>query len=230
MGYKAVIFDLDDTLYEYVTPNKVAMNKVFELVQTKENIPYEEVKTAFYKARQKNQKLLLGRAASHNRLLYFQKTLEELNCPSVKLAFEMYNVFWDTFLENIALFDGVQELFDELIKKDIKICILTDLTAHIQFRKLIKLDIADKISFLVTSEEVGAEKPHPIIFHTALEKLNLTKNEVIMVGDSYKKDIEGALNLAIDCVWCNYDNKEMDKVDEKVKVIKNFKDLREVVL
>ena len=64
-----------------------------------------------------------------------------------------------------------------------------------QIRKLIKLGYKD-IS-LVTSEEVGVEKPDEAIFYYALNKINLKPEQVIMIGDSYAKDILGATNIGI---------------------------------
>ena len=77
------------------------------------------------------------------------------------------------------------------------ICCVTDLTAEIQFRKLMKLNLENKIKFIVTSEEVGIEKPNKKMFEKALEKLNLKADQVIMIGDSMSKDILGGEALEI---------------------------------
>ena len=85
----------------------------------------------------------------------------------------------------------------ECNSKNIPICCVTDLTADIQFRKLMKLNLENKIKYIVTSEEVGIEKPNKKIFEKALEKLNLKSNQVIMIGDSAPKDILGGEALGI---------------------------------
>ena len=97
--------------------------------------------------------------------------------------FKIYNIYWDTFLENMIPFDEVYEFLE---KYKNKICLVTDLTAHIQYRKIEKLRLNKYISRVVTSEEVGKEKPHPYMFILALEKLGKTvisisknKNNVI---------------------------------------------------
>jgi putative hydrolase of the HAD superfamily len=45
------------------------------------------------------------------------------------------------------------------------------------------------VDYLVSSEEAGAEKPDPKVFELSLEKLGLKKDEVVMIGDNYEKDI-----------------------------------------
>ena len=77
------------------------------------------------------------------------------------------------------------------------IAIVSDMTTHIQLRKLKKLKITKYIDYLVTSEEAGSEKPHSIMFLLALNKLRLKPEEVIMVGDSLISDIEGANSVGI---------------------------------
>ena len=56
------------------------------------------------------------------------------------------------------------------------------------------------------SEEVGALKPGARIFDVAMalnrrELPSLEKEEVVMVGDSWGSDIEGAMNAGIDAIW-----------------------------
>ena len=82
-------------------------------------------------------------------------------------------------------------------KKNIPICCVTDLTAEIQFKKLSYLNLENHIKYIVTSEEVGIEKPHRKMFEKALEKLRLKSSQVIMIGDSLEKDISGAENIGI---------------------------------
>jgi len=69
--------------------------------------------------------------------------------------------------------------------------------AHIQIRKLERLGVLDLIDFLVTSEEVGCEKPDSKVFDLALRKINLSKEDVIMIGDSLTKDVEAAQTYGI---------------------------------
>ena len=71
-------------------------------------------------------------------------------------------------------------------------CVVTDMTAHIQIRKIARLGIAPYIAHLVTSEEVGAETPDRRMFETAVGKLGVAIERCLMLGDSLTKDVEGA--------------------------------------
>ena len=117
------------------------------------------------------------------------------------LSLQMYEMYWGTFIEKMQLFPGARSLIDSLCEKGIMIAVCTDLTAHIQHRKLIALGLSDDIFCLVTSEEAGREKPASEMFALCLEKLGLPAEEVCYIGDNYSKDIVGAKACGMKAIW-----------------------------
>ncbi len=224
--YKGILLDIDNTLYNYDITHKIAENQVLEFCINELNLEKDIVENAYEIGRKKVHIELSETAASHNRLLYFQKMCEILNINSLDYAFRIYNIYWDTFLENMTPFDGI---YDFLEKYKNKICLVTDLTAHIQYRKIEKLKLNQFIDKIVTSEEAGREKPHPYMFMLALEKLNLGKHEVCMIGDSFKKDILGASNLGIDSIWFNHENKQEKYNNQSIKEVTMFEKILELI-
>jgi putative hydrolase of the HAD superfamily len=63
------------------------------------------------------------------------------------------------------------------------------------FRSHFALD--DLVAAAVASCDHGFNKPHPSIFRTALEQLSVAPEEAVMVGDSYRHDIEGARTVGM---------------------------------
>lgn len=226
MKYKGILLDIDNTLYDYNTTHSFAKNRVLDYCMSEFDLSKVEISAAYEKARNKVHFELIETAASHNRLLYFQKMLEILKINALKYSFEIYNIYWDSFLEVLKPFDGI---YDFLEKYEQKICLVTDLTAHIQYRKIKKLKLDKYCNFLVTSEEVGREKPHPYMFMLALQKLNLNQNEVCMIGDNLNKDIIGATNLGIESIWFNHEDKLLTSDNILIKEVKNFKDIIELL-
>lgn len=215
---KGILIDIDNTLYDYNHTHTIAMDSVYnKYLQDFSDL--ESFKKAFIAARNIVHSQLINTASSHNRLLYFQKTLELLNIKNTLFAKTLYDTYWNTFLDNINLFEGVEEFFIE--NSDKKICLVTDLTAYIQYRKIEKMGISQYVNFVVTSEEVGVEKPNSKMFETALQKMQMQSDEVCMIGDSYEKDIVGAKNLNIKAYWLTDTNSE----DENVFAFKTFKEL-----
>jgi HAD superfamily hydrolase (TIGR01509 family) len=226
MRHKGILLDIDNTLYDYNITHSFAKNRVLDYCISEFGISKVEISSAYEKARNKVHVELSETAASHNRLLYFQKMLEILNINTLKYSFEIYNVYWDNFLEVLKPFDGI---YNFLEKYKNKICLVTDLTAHIQYRKIKKIKLENYCDKIVTSEEAGREKPHPYMFMLALHKLDLRPNEVCMIGDSFKKDILGATGLGIESIWFNHEDKLEKYNDNLIKQVKNFKEILELV-
>lgn len=197
---KAVILDLDDTLYAYGPLDVEARNRVREYTCVKLGIVEQQYEEAFCYGRGETKRQLGDVGASHNRLLYFQKTLEYLGVRPMPMSLQMYEIYWGTFLGQMCLRDGVREFLDRMHEHGIKIAICTDMTAHIQHRKIEALGIAEDISCLVTSEEAGREKPAPEIFALCLDKLGMTAGEVCCIGDSQERDVDGARALGIQAI------------------------------
>ena len=197
---KAVVFDLDDTLYGYEALDREARDRVKELVCGELKIAAEVYEEAYAYGRSETKRQLADMAASHNRLLYCQKTLEYLGVNPMPFSLRMYEAYWGTFLEKMRLFDGVREFVDRMREQEMTIMSCTDLTAHIQHRKIEALGLVEDIKYLVTSEEAGREKPAPEMFALCLEKLKKRPEEVCCIGDSLERDVKAALAAGMQAV------------------------------
>jgi len=230
MAYAAVLLDLDNTLYKYDPNHNKSMDKVKQHCIQHFNISEKEFLEKFKTARKQTHINLHNTASSHNRVLYFQGLLELLGINSLTNTLLLYNLYWDTFIENMCFMEGVEDALIYWKNKGIKLCILTDLTTHIQLRKIKKLGLEKYIDFLVTSEQVGHEKPHAYMFHTALEKVEVDKDKVIMIGDSWNKDIVGAKNFGIQSIWITESTEHNDDIDDvTIFKVKTFNDIRKIV-
>ena len=222
MRYKGILLDIDNTLYNYTISHSLAKSRVIDFCVDKFGLSKIEIISAYSEARNKVHIELSQTAACHNRLLYFQRMLEILNVNALKYSFEIYNVYWDNFLNALKPFDGVYDLLEMY---ENRICLLTDLTAHIQYRKIQKLHLDKYCNKIVTSEEAGCEKPHPFMFMSGLYKLNLRANEVCMIGDSFKKDILGANSLGIQSIWFNHENNKENFDSDIIKEVRSFNEI-----
>jgi len=68
--------------------------------------------------------------------------------------------------------------------------------------------------FTIFSDEVGYDKPSPIIFKQALKLLGVEPQQTIHVGDLPETDIIGAKGMGMLTVWVNR--------DEEVSLDKSF--------
>ncbi len=189
----AILFDTDNTLYAYEPAHAAAMAAVREKVVRTFSIDATAFDEAFATARKEVKARLKRTAASHSRLLYMQRMLEIIGLGSqVMLALDFEQTYWRTFLSRATLFDDVKELLDDLRLLGVPTVVVTDLTAQIQFRKIVYFGLDPYFDFIVTSEEAGSDKPAAAPFLIALEKLDLHGKRIWMIGDDPETDIAGS--------------------------------------
>lgn len=205
---KGIIFDLDDTLYAYEPVNEDAMSALQTYACSRLHISEEKFRQEYEKARREIKRGLPHSASGHNRLLYCQRFLENCRRYSPGLALEMYEVYWGYILEHMELREGAVELLKYCRSAGLETAVCTDLTAHIQHRKLQKLGIAGYIDMLVTSEEAGVEKPGEAIYDMTLRKLGVKPEETVFVGDDFERDVEGPLKAGMRPIWLSGDRRE----------------------
>ena len=224
--FKGLLLDIDNTLYDYGSAHAHALAGVCDYCADNFQLSRNDVLKYYNMARENVHIQLSETASSHNRLLYFQKMLELINVNPLDHGFSIYNVYWDCFLASIIPFRGVSEL---MRRYNGDVCFVTDLTAHIQFRKIEKLGLNRYCDKLVTSEEAGKEKPHPYIFMLALNKLNMQAHQVCMIGDSFKKDIMGSSHLGITSIWLNTQESIQTYNKNTIQEVRSFNEVLELV-
>lgn len=91
--------------------------------------------------------------------------------------------------------------------------------------------LADYFQSVVESAVVGVRKPDPEIFAIGVRRLGLNPAEVVVIGDSYQKDIEPAMHLGCQTVWIKgraWDDRENGIVHEQI--IHHFVNLEAILL
>ena len=190
---KAVIFDIDNTLYSYDENHIYGMEALAVYCRDSFGITTDDMQACYRKAgRIMTDRIGTDTAAIHSRMLRMQCMLELLEQPLFPHARNMYHAYWDTFIQHIQSNPGILEFMKELKKRKIRIGIGTDMTAYVQYRKLEAIGVTSYIDFIVTSEEAGVEKPTPHLFELCVEKAGVPAGECAFIGDNLTKDVKGA--------------------------------------
>ena len=105
------------------------------------------------------------------------------------------------------LIPGAAELIHQLKQKGYKLALIADGRPGTYYNVLTQYDLYRLFDAIAISEEVGVEKPDARMFIHALNQLNITPKEygrTIMVGNYLARDIKGANNLGMICVWLDW--------------------------
>ena len=134
---KEVIFDIDDTLYDYEVGHAQGMKKMGEYAQRELGVDAGEFQEAYQRLnREITERLGRDDAAIHSRSIRLQNLLEQLQKPLFPHLNRLYHAYWDTLLEISAPEPGSLEAVKRLSENGISIGIGTDMTVRMQYEKL----------------------------------------------------------------------------------------------
>ena len=205
---KTIILDIDDTLYEWAALDPVVVRDVMG-PYVKEHFGWtvEEYYKRLYEATDELVAFSGTTGDCRDRIIRYQLMVEKAGYPVDPHAYDMYHLYWDTFLQRIRPYEGTIEALQALRERGIRIGVCSDNTAELQFKKLRVLGLGAYIDFVVTSAEAGIEKPDPKIFERALQKADCKPEECLFVGDVYAKDVLGPEKAGMRALWFNNKNK-----------------------
>jgi putative hydrolase of the HAD superfamily len=196
-----VVLDLDNTFYDYEEAHEAAMTAARNKACAVLGIGRADFEQAFAASRQDVKRRLGATASAHSRLLYFQRMIERLGMKTrVSLSLDLEQTYWRAFLVGCRLRPGALEFLMDVRSIGATTAILSDLTAQIQFRKIVFFGLEGLVDFVVTSEEVGVDKSGLRPFEVLKEKLRLSPSICVwMIGDDscdmLAKDSIGAVTL-----------------------------------
>ena len=202
-NYKKYIFDLDYTL---LIPDWSRENDYF-----KKNVPLEE-QEEFIKQK---QDIINVYEAEYPKYDYKSLSDHFKNYGfhlSVDIIKSWVNFNGATIKDEIP--DGVIELLNHLKKQKKDIVILTYWFKNLQIPRLQRTGLVGYIDKLVTGED--AMKPSIESFNIAIG--DTKKEDCIMIGDSYERDIQGAINAGIDYYHID-DGHTIRDLYEMIKII-----------
>jgi len=190
-----VIFDFDNTIYDYDICNKNSLLKVFTYI--KENFFKDNVKEV-YESINIEIKQSNNYCNKFNKNIYFKQLLENINIPLDKLD-KILQIYNNEFNNNLltSIYPNIEDFFKLLKKDNIKIGILSNNNFKQQYDKLVELNLINYIDFIQTSDENGYEKPHITMFHSIINKMKIPAENLLMIGDNYEHDIEPAIKLGL---------------------------------
>ena len=129
----------------------------------------------------------------------------------------------DHLSDNNNLIPGSIEVLDYLDNK-YDMHIITNGFKEVQKKKIEKSNIIKYFKTITISEEVGYKKPNPIIFDYALKKANAKSSSSLMIGDSYKADVLGAIGFGMSAILFNF---HKINAESKIISIDNLLDLKQ---
>jgi putative hydrolase of the HAD superfamily len=202
---RAVLLDLDDTLFDHRGCSRDALEAVQRCHDTLGVVPIAELEQVHSTIlEQLHGDVMLGRVPLEEaRRERFRRLLRTRGpVPSEAVVELTAAAYRDRYREVRRAVRGAGALLAALAGRA-RIAIVSNNLFDEQSDKLRVCGLDRFVDALVVSEKVGVSKPDPAIFAAALERMQCSAGEAVMVGDSWTADIAGARAAGIRAVWFN---------------------------
>jgi HAD superfamily hydrolase (TIGR01509 family) len=206
---RAVLFDLDDTLFDHRRSARAALTAVHRVHAPDADFSaFERHHTAYLE--EMHVEVLAGRIGLDDaRRERFRRVFLALGVP---LAARDVDVVASAYRSGYVMarrpLEGAADLL-AAVQRHARIGIVTNNLLDEQRDKLEFCGLASFVDALVVSDDVGVSKPDRGIFDIALQRLGVSADEAVMVGDSWANDVVGAGNAGIRAIWFNPARKPM---------------------
>lgn len=201
MSFKLILFDADDTLFDFTKAEEYALENAFKEF----NLEYNR-NNHLNKFRVINKKMWVdfeqGKVTIPElRVERFKRFFKELD---MVLDYGRFNDSYTSYLIKATfLIDGAEELCKYLYGK-YNLVMITNGANDVQHGRFDHSPLKKYFSDIIVSDEAGYQKPNIGIFDYTFRKLcHPDKSSVLMVGDSLTADIQGGINCGIKTCWFN---------------------------
>jgi YjjG family noncanonical pyrimidine nucleotidase len=226
---KHIFFDLDHTLWDFEKNSVEALQEVFEEFQLQKLISNSD---GFIEQFQRINRVY-WHLYNHGKVNKYEVRVNRFKEALTHFTGDQHDqLAEDLSLAYLARSPYKPHLFPEThetlryLQKKYALHIITNGFKEVQFIKLNTCGLTDYFNLILCTEEVGKNKPHAIVFETALKKTKAIANESLMIGDNPETDILGAQNCGFQTILFN-PNKEIHQV--KSTEISALKELQKLL-
>jgi putative hydrolase of the HAD superfamily len=194
---KAIIFDLDNTLVDFMTMKDRAIDAaVHAMVDSGLNMTQAQAKdkiNAIYK-----------REGIEYQQVFDEFLKDEYGTIDNKIISAGIVAYRTAREAALKPYPKVFPTLIELIKMGIKLAIVSDAPSNEAWLRLSYLNFHHLFDVIITYDESRERKPSPAPFNLALSKLNLSAKECLMIGDWADRDVVGAKAVGMKTVFARY--------------------------
>lgn len=216
---KDIFFDLDHTLWDFEKNSTEAIYELFvenDLHKTIESFQnfiddYQQINFSYWDK--------YNRGEIDKRTVRYGRFYELFEKYKIVDHIAFAEVFADQYIGIAPLKTNLfpdTHLVLQYLQKKYKLHLITNGFKEVLELKITRTDLKPYFDLILSAEDVGFNKPHPLVFETALEKTGASANESLMIGDSYEADIIGAKNAGMHTI--HFNPKKEPKKSESIEI------------
>lgn len=230
MTVKGIIFDADHTLY--VPKAEKAYEEKFRYLANELGISRKRLREIW--EQQVDRALDIDEPGARQREKVLERTLMELELPKEErsdLIEEALDRFWSQVVDDLDYDEDTPAMLRRLEDEGIRlVAVASDEFKQPLERKLDQVlgDWEDYFDLMITPEDAGSMKPSEEFYHSVLMHTELDPEEVVMVGDSWTRDLKPAQELGIRTVLLSSEEEgdpdfRISKLSELEQVVRGLR-------
>ena len=199
--YKILLFDLDDTLLDFLKTEAAALSKSFLAFGLE---PTPALISAYSEINRQEWEKLERRETTREALQVhrFYRLFQALGLPIEPEAFQ--ETYQYRLGQEVFLVEGAIELLQRLQGR-YRLFILSNGVAITQDSRLAMSGLVPYFENIFISERVGFVKPETAYYERCFAQIpDFHREEALAIGDSLSADILGGLGVGVDTCWFNY--------------------------
>ena len=207
MRYTTLFIDLDNTLYDFSASSREAYCEVYALLDYDCYFPSFEAYINIYEKRNAELWMLYAEGRVTKEELNAERYLYPLRVAGVENAEAMARTYLAEAMKRLPT-KGILRPYAkeclEYLRPRYALYILSNGFAELQRRKMRSAGIDGYFDGIILSEDIHVNKPQRALFDYALTVADVRADEVLMIGDHFEVDIEGAHGAGWDQMFYNY--------------------------
>lgn len=197
---KAIIFDMDNTLFDFVEAKLHACREITKILGRDEA-------EALYQ-------YFVYSAHGYESHENIRDYLEERRLFSEEGFGECCRVYEEEKVRILKPFPGVYQVLEAIKVRGLRMAIVTDAHNGNALRRLRKLDLERFFDALITCDMTGQKKPSLVPFILAMGMLGTTPGETLVIGDSLRRDIAPAKTLGLITAYAKYGDRNLSEYSQ----------------
>lgn len=145
-----------------------------------------------------------------------------------RIAARLADQFPDEMWARIRPFRETEAIVRDLAGR-FKLGMLTNGMPPHQHRKLAASGVADAFDTVVTSGGLGVGKPDRTVFQAVLGEMGVSASEALMIGDTFERDVEGAVDAGLRAVWVDRGSSGEPQNDMPCRRVSSLNELVELL-